>query len=77
MFLVVVTRGYSASSPDFSSSRLVRVSAKRDKSVERNDVRRSERISSRASSVDPSARGVSQGGEVLREVVQALVKTLG
>ena len=52
--------GYSDSSPDFSSSRLVRASAKRDKSVERNNgngnnVRRSERISSRAPSVEPSA----------------------
>ena len=52
----VSRRGYRASSPDFSSSRLVPASAKRDKSVERNTVRRSERISSRAPSVDPSAR---------------------
>ena len=53
--------GYSGSSPDFSSSRLGRASAKRDKSVERNNgsgnLRRSERISSRAPSVEPSARG--------------------
>ena len=59
-----VSRGYSDSSPDFSSSRLVRASA-RVKSVERNngswDVgnrRRSERISSRAPSTKPNARGV-------------------
>ena len=58
----VSRRGYCASSPDFSSSRLGRASAKRDKSVERNNdssgnnVRRSERISSRAPRVDPSAR---------------------
>ena len=53
-------RGYRASSPDFSSSLLGRASAKRDKSVERNNLRRSERISSRAPSVDPSARGDKQ-----------------
>ena len=59
-----VSRGYSDSSPDFSSSRLVGASA-RGKSVERNNgsgdvgsLRRSEWISSRAQSVEPSALGV-------------------
>ena len=59
-----VSRGYSDSSPDFSTSRLVGASA-RDKSVEHNNgsgnigsLRHSERISSRAQSVEPSAQGV-------------------
>ena len=59
-----VSRRYSNLSPDFSLPRLAGASA-RDKSVERNNgsgdvgsLRRSERISSRAQSVEPSARGV-------------------
>ena len=58
----VSRREYRASSPDFSSSLLGRASAKRDKSVERNNVRRSERISSRAPSVEPSPRGGKSRG---------------
>ena len=58
----VSRRGYRVSSPDFYLSLLGRASAKRDKSVEcnndgsGNNFRRSERISSRAPSVDPTAR---------------------
>ena len=76
-----ISRGYSDSSPDFFSSRLVRASA-RDKSVERKNGsgdngnrRRSELISSRASSIEPNARSVhvKPWGEVLHEVVKAVV----
>ena len=77
-------RGYSDSSRDFSLSRLGSASAKRDKSVEcnhgsGNNVRSSERISSRAPSVDPSARNGKPRGRspLLLEVVQAVVKAVG
>ena len=71
--------GYSESSPDFSSSRLGRASAKGDKSVEHTTA------VATLGTASGSAAGrqvlnqlgvlevVSRGGEVLREMVQAVV----
>ena len=77
----VSRRGYSGSSPDFSSSRLGRASAKRDK------VSNATMAVATLGVASGSAAGhqvsnrvlevVSRGGEVLLEVVQAVVKTLG
>ena len=80
MFLVVGTRGYSDSSPDFSSSRLVRASAKRDKSVEcNNGISTLGAASGSAAGRQVSNRVlavVSRGSEVVHEVVQAVVKAV-